>query len=224
VNPPEEEEGGRAEGRFADRSTKLSWTLAVGRPDSATRFDLPEVDSGKSRGDVGRVSSDGKRARFADRGEAGGEGGGRPGNEPPVTCAASGVVEMSDLSARARRRVSSPVDQAPRCRCSRPTRAGTDAPIAPTLVTSDRAPIARVIAAEPPKSRRSNPIRADAQGDPRPTRAGDPTGRGGEGGFISCNCVRKVCWPCGPVKRGTAWRAELNFRVLREGYTEVSLA
>jgi len=88
--------------------------------------------------------------------EAGGEGGGRPGNEPPVTCAASGVVEMSDLSARARRRVSSPVDQAPRCHCSRPTRAGTDAPIAPTLVTSDRAPIARVIAA--PKSRRPNPI------------------------------------------------------------------
>lgn len=33
-----------------------------------------------------------------------------PGNESPVTCMASGV-EMSDLSARARWRVSSPVDQ-----------------------------------------------------------------------------------------------------------------
>jgi len=92
-------------------------TPAVGRPDSAMRFDLPKVDSGKSRGDVGRVSSDGKRARLADEEEEEEE-------DDQVTSLRSRVRRRASSRCQIYRRV---LDGAcPRLLIS-PTRAGTDA-------------------------------------------------------------------------------------------------
>lgn len=91
----------------------------------ARRFDLSKVDSRKSR-ETSRRARVFRREGGGTNEPAGREGGKkreeRRGNEPPVTCTASGV-EMSDLSARARWRVSTPVDQA-RCVYARRVSAG----------------------------------------------------------------------------------------------------
>ncbi|KAG7187637.1 hypothetical protein KM043_016698 [Ampulex compressa] len=100
------------------------WRLAVGRPSPNDDLISSKVDSGKSGETSGACLPTG---RWRKR-----EIGSRwkrkvrrmPGNESPVTCMASGV-EMSDLSARARWRVSSPVDHARSSAYTRRTTART---------------------------------------------------------------------------------------------------
>lgn len=80
------------------------------------RFDLPKVDSGKSGETSGACLPTGRDRRMMGE-EVEVTGGGRSEEDGRVTSLRSRVwrratgVEMSDLSARARWRVSSPVDQ-----------------------------------------------------------------------------------------------------------------
>lgn len=94
-----------------------SWVSRGGSSRSWRRFDLSNVDSGKSGETSGACLPTGMveegTAAVQERKK------GCRSNEPPVTCTAAGV-EMSDLSARARWRVSSPVDQ-PVASCLFPT-------------------------------------------------------------------------------------------------------
>lgn len=100
-------------------SLRCSWPFAVGRGDRLWRFDLSKVDSGKSgRGGEGGA---GRWARVFRRREEGGGGeeegrGAERWKESPVTCTAS---RCQICRARARWRVSSPVDQLERSRLPR---------------------------------------------------------------------------------------------------------